>query len=206
MSCGRKEIVPQLKAKEFFHWFPPVPIGSCVWQAPWGIARATAALNDVGVYQSSVHACWLSFFNFEFVGGKAPTWRNIFLAHRHYLDKSSDFLGYAFQTYVGSIGRIDPHKSFPAPQSLRLTGGFEMLYASMLDMHMLLQNGESLAGWESKLRLFVLILHASRVSSIDSSPGIALANAFVWLVMQRDVVNANARIVGGTALDDPTYA
>ena len=67
------------------------------------------------------------------------------MVHRRYLDKPSDFVGYAFHTYVDSIGHFDPHKSFPAPQSMRLTGGFEMIHARILDMYMLLHNGESLA-------------------------------------------------------------
>ena len=62
-----EEMMPHLTLKEFFQCFPPVPIGSCRWQAPWGIAKAIVALNDVGLYQTSVNACSLSFFNFEFV-------------------------------------------------------------------------------------------------------------------------------------------
>ena len=37
--------------------FPPLPIGSGGWQAPWDIAKAIVALNDVGLYHSSTHVC-----------------------------------------------------------------------------------------------------------------------------------------------------
>ena len=42
-----KEIVQHLIAEELFQWFSLMPIGSCGWQAPWDIAKAIVALNDV---------------------------------------------------------------------------------------------------------------------------------------------------------------
>ena len=46
-------IMPHLTLNEFFQWFPPVPIASCGWQAPWDIAKASETLNDVGLHRNS---------------------------------------------------------------------------------------------------------------------------------------------------------
>ena len=78
----------------------------------------------------------------------------------------------------------------------------------ILDMHMLLQNDESFAGWEKQLCVLAVVVHARLVSyfSFEFSPSTRSPNAIVKTVMQRDIARCIADRVGGTALDDSRAA
>ena len=103
---------------------------SCAWTAPWNPAHCKIALKEKGKYQAAITMGMLQCFETK---GRSVAWRKVLTAAWHYFlarPEPEEYL-FVFKSIIHTTtGLVEGE--LPPPRFFTITGGWELLWASIL--------------------------------------------------------------------------